>query len=434
MGIRDSGLTSRFEQSLTTILSPNPQSPIPHLLAVALSGGVDSMALTLLAQDWVQVRGGTMVALTVDHRLRPESTAEALQVAQWMQQRGIAHHILTPEHTSGSNNVQESARAWRYAALAEHCRDHGILHCLLAHQAGDNRETVAHHLARGDTADGASGMARVRNFHGVRFLRPLLGVERTDLAAFLQQRHAPWVDDPSNQNPRFARVRTRRMLEQNPMQAQKLDALIQVQSAQRTARDYARAEAAIHCVRLHPLGFADMSLSAWQGLESTLASQLLADILTTIGGHGNRPRASNTVRLMDALNGYQCHQPPLKRTLAQCEITLRGDHLRIAREAARVAPPLPFHGHGIAVWDNRFRVYYACSDIEGFSLRALGAEGRRQLRAIQPSAATLPLASPSLWHLDELQFVPYIGMPHPSGMRLRVGFAPPKPLAAAPFW
>lgn len=401
-----------------------PFSPTPHL-AVAVSGGADSMACALLADQWARARGGSITALTVDHGLRPESQAEAHRVAQWMRARGIAHHILTPPRTDASNNLQEEARTRRYTALAEWCRTNEVLHCLIAHNAGDQRETIAHNIARGATADGASGMSAVRNYHGIRFLRPLLTVEKAALKNFLHSRAAGWIEDPSNTNTKFARVRTRTMLQQNDAQAQELSQRARHEGTARHTRDNHLAALAAHHVMLHPAGYAELPWKAWAHLEPTLATQLLADLLTTISGNTTRPRASDTARLHAAL-----HTDTKRRTLHGCEITRRHDTLRIARETARTATPTPLRGHGTLYWDNRFRVHYTLPDAPGYEIAALST----RVKSLRP-AESLPLSTPALWHLDRCLLLPHMLVEQlPASVTARIGFAPAKPLAAAPFW
>lgn len=417
-------MQARFSEALQQL---GPFSSAPHL-AVALSGGADSMALALLTYEWLQAHGGRMTALTVDHGLRAESRDEAQQVAAWMRARGIDHHLLTPVHTDASNNLQEAARQWRYDALAEYCRAQGILNCLVAHNAGDNRETAMLHLARGETADGGSGMSAARNYRGVRFLRPFLGFARADLEAYLQQNAAAWIEDPSNKNPRFARVKIRAQLAENAAANAALDTAITTAASARVARDSALAKAAMRLVHIHPLGFAEMDLEGWCTLDEKLSSQLLADCIRTISGSTQRPRAHETARLAAALHGDF-----RKRTLQHCEVSLRGTHIRIAREASRVAAPLTLSGSGEARWDQRFTIRYTLPPRMHLTLQALGPTGRRQLRPI----ADLPPATPALWHLDELAFVPHMEATLPAlpeGACVRIGFTPAKPLAAAPFW
>ncbi|MGE5269322.1 MAG: tRNA lysidine(34) synthetase, partial [Thiohalocapsa sp.] len=98
------------------------------LVAVATSGGPDSMALALLADRWARHLGGRATALTVDHGLRPESGAEAAIVAGWLTTHGIAAEILRWDGMKPATGVQEAAREARYRLLAEWCRVHGVLH------------------------------------------------------------------------------------------------------------------------------------------------------------------------------------------------------------------------------------------------------------------------------------------------------------------
>ena len=112
-------------------------------VAVAVSGGADSMALTVLAAGW-----GQAVALTVDHGLRPGSADEACQVAGWLQARGIDHHTLTWRGDKPASGVQAAARQARYGALEGWCRDHGVGTLLLAHHREDQAETFLLRLLR----------------------------------------------------------------------------------------------------------------------------------------------------------------------------------------------------------------------------------------------------------------------------------------------
>src|ERR1700733_12280378 len=106
----------------------------PHpLVAVAVSGGPDSMALAILVDRWARERGGEAWALTVDHRLRPESAAEAATVGSWFKARGIQHAVLVWDGDKPAAGIQEAARAARYRLLGGWCAARGCLHLLTAH-------------------------------------------------------------------------------------------------------------------------------------------------------------------------------------------------------------------------------------------------------------------------------------------------------------
>jgi len=157
-------------------------------VAVALSGGPDSMALCVLADAWARRRGGRVVALTVDHGLRSDSATEAAVVGGWMGTLGIAHQVLAWEGTKPRSGVQAKARAARYELLTGWCRRAGILHLVLAHEMEDQAETILMRLTRGSGRHGLAGMSAVSETSGVRILRPLLGVGRERLTATLRAR------------------------------------------------------------------------------------------------------------------------------------------------------------------------------------------------------------------------------------------------------
>src|ERR1700693_3737439 len=102
-------------------------------LAVAVSGGADSLALALFADAWARARGGRIAALTVDHRLRAASATEARQVGAWLAPRGIVHRTLAWEGPHPESDIQAAARAARYRLLEAWCEEQGILHLLTAH-------------------------------------------------------------------------------------------------------------------------------------------------------------------------------------------------------------------------------------------------------------------------------------------------------------
>ncbi|MBN8543808.1 MAG: tRNA lysidine(34) synthetase TilS [Alphaproteobacteria bacterium] len=298
-----------------------PFEPTPHL-AVALSGGADSTALLLLAREWAVQRGGTVSALIVDHRLRDDSTDEAKEVAA-----RLGAIILTPEHPMVSNNLAERAREWRYDALTAWCRDHHVLHLLVAHHADDQAETVALHTERGDTEDGASAMAAVTIRDGVRILRPLLHIRKSQLEAYLRAHNASWVEDPTNANLTFKRNAIRHAMTDS--EHERLIAIAQREGAARAQRDEAHARAA---ARVAQASEDEITLDSATllALPQPIATRLLADSLCTVSGSHTRPRKHETEGLFARIQ-----QPTFsKATLKHCLIEKRGTTLHISPEHA----------------------------------------------------------------------------------------------------
>jgi tRNA(Ile)-lysidine synthase len=195
--------------AFTRLMAPFEPFETSPVLAVAVSGGRDSLALALLSHGWAAERAGRVVGLIVDHGLRAESTVEAAATRDVLARHGIEGAILTWSGAKPRGGLQAAARLARYRLLRDECRRRGILHLLLAHHAEDQAETVAMRLARRSGPDGLAGMAALVDQPEVRLLRPLLGVSRARLTATLLARGVQWLDDPSNVDPRFERARLR---------------------------------------------------------------------------------------------------------------------------------------------------------------------------------------------------------------------------------
>ncbi len=176
------------------------------VIAVAVSGGPDSLALLLLVDRWARDQGGAALALTVDHGLRPDSAAEAAQVGAWAKARGIAHAVLPWTGDKPQTGIQAAARQARYRLLTEACAARGILHLAIAHHADDQAETVLFRRERGSGPAGLAGMTAARSLGAVRMIRPLLGWPKSALTQTCRHFGQDFVEDPSNRSDRFART------------------------------------------------------------------------------------------------------------------------------------------------------------------------------------------------------------------------------------
>ena len=184
-------------------------------LLIAVSGGPDSTALLLMTVEWARRRGRISIeAATVDHGLRPESAEEAKAVAAFCARLGVAHRILQWKGAKPVSRLQERAREARYRLLVDHAKAIGADALLTAHHADDQAETVLFRLLRGSGVAGLRGMELTTTRDGMTIARPLIGLRKRDLVAFAKARGAPFVDDPSNADPRFARTRLRALLTQ----------------------------------------------------------------------------------------------------------------------------------------------------------------------------------------------------------------------------
>ncbi len=418
-----------------------PFEPAPRL-AVAVSGGADSLALVHLADDWARAHAGRVVALIVDHRLRPESTAEARRVAASLAAGGIEAQVLTRKGGPLDRAVQAEARAARYRLLAAWCRAAGVLHLLVAHQRDDQAETFAMRLDRGSGLDGLAGMPAVDERWGLRVLRPLLTVPRARLAATLRARGLGWIEDPSNRDPRFARSRVRALM---PALAEAgLDSARLARAATgfgrlRAAFDRMLAEALAATVAVHPAGFCRVDPALFRALPEPLAARALARLLVTVGGRIYPPRGARLARLAHAL---ATGEAGMGRTLGGCLVLRRGGGWLVCREPAAVQGAMTLDAGEAALWDGRFRVAFAGeSGARSITVRALGAEGWKALVRAAPDCAESPVppvvrpSLPAFFHLDEILAVPHLGFVSGAGVSRRVSadFLPARPIGPPRF-
>ncbi|MGE4324332.1 MAG: tRNA lysidine(34) synthetase TilS [Sphingobium sp.] len=193
-------LPAGFASSVQALVGRDPSC----LFGVAVSGGPDSMALLHLAGIAFP---GRVAAATVDHGLRPASAGEAAMVAQWCAAHAVPHATLVPG-ARPTGNIQAWGRAQRYALLGRWRLERGIDWIMTAHHADDQVETVMMRLNRGAGVGGLAGV-RARAGHVVR---PLLRWGKAQLLAYARHHHLPFVQDPSNADPRFDRATLRTAL------------------------------------------------------------------------------------------------------------------------------------------------------------------------------------------------------------------------------
>ena len=174
-------------------------------IAVAVSGGADSLALVLMAKEQLTVLGYTIIALTVDHGLRPSSLQEAEYVAEIMRQNNIEHHILTWKGAKPQQGIEEAARKARYKLLIEWCKLHQINVLMTAHHAYDQAETFLMRLQRGSGLSGLCCMREAVQKDGIYVIRPLLNTKPEALKLYLKQKNIEWIEDESNQDNKYLR-------------------------------------------------------------------------------------------------------------------------------------------------------------------------------------------------------------------------------------
>lgn len=202
-----------LQSHLSRFWHQHPELSTQSAIAVGLSGGADSTALchSLSVFSAAQPHPFAIHALIIDHQLRPESAAEAQQVAQNAAQWANVHpQILRWQmDTKPTSRVQEQARAARYALLQAACAELGVDYLFLGHHADDQLETLLLRLSAGSGPDGLRGMLPLHAVDAIYRARPLLAAAHADLVSYCQQHGLEWVEDPSNANRAYGRIRMR---------------------------------------------------------------------------------------------------------------------------------------------------------------------------------------------------------------------------------
>ena len=314
-------------------------------LVLAVSGGPDSTALLVLAARWAsrRKRAPKLLAVTIDHGLRPQAAREAAAVGRLARRLGVAHRTLRWRGGKPKSGLQEAARGARYRLLAQAAAQAGFAHIVTAHTLDDQAETVLFRLARGSGLTGLAGMAAVsplpaRAERGIFLVRPLLGVPKARLVATLKAAGVAFSDDPTNRDPRFTRTRLRALM---PALAREgLDARALSRLARRLRRAESTVEFAVDAARaaLAPgpwrqRGPITFPTKRFAELPAEVGLRLLGRAVAQVADEGPVELAKLEA-LYDALRQARLR---LRRTLAGALITLGNDRLTVEPAPARRA-------------------------------------------------------------------------------------------------
>jgi tRNA(Ile)-lysidine synthase len=419
-------------------------------LALAVSGGADSMALMHLLAEWVREPGTAerhgmgsppLRVLTVDHALRASSAEEAAWVGREAGKLGLPHETLIWDEAKPGSGIQAAAREARYRligqALARErlARPDRPTRCIVTgHHANDQAETFLMRLARGSGLDGLSGMREEEPILlpagpgqapvASMLVRPLLHIPKARLVSTLQSRGLPWREDPSNQSSDFERVRVREAVD--VLGRIGIDVAQVSLSTSRLGRARAASLTTVRdllpqLTRLHDGVFAEIDARLFSNYAEDYQVRILAALLRAYGGESEPARLSQIEALVAQLNASLSNAggPPGRRwasTLGGCQIERDGSGaVRLWRELGRPElPEIHLQPGAQEVWDGRFLVALAKEEAAPVLVRALGRDGLRahlaDVSLVEPAHASAPRGAlktlPSFWREQRLLAVP----------------------------
>lgn len=315
----------KFKEEIERILPLKNQLKI----AISLSGGCDSTALVFLVNEILKQTHWQLFCITIDHRLREDSTKEANQVSELMKQYGINHIIISWNGEKPKSNIQEKARIARYKLLTDFCNDNNIDYLLTAHQKNDQAENFIIRSEHGSGLYGLSGIPKVTEFNQTKIIRPLLEFSREELQDFLIAKNIAWIEDPSNENEKFARVRARKFLNERPELIDKLAYISKNLNNAKESIEYLLKRSIDELVEINQ--DASIDLLGFNQLPQEIKFRMLAQILQIIGKESKMARGERIERLIDKLATGQEFKAA---TLAKCLIRRKNNHIIISPEYA----------------------------------------------------------------------------------------------------
>ncbi|AYG67190.1 MULTISPECIES: tRNA lysidine(34) synthetase TilS [unclassified Rhizobium] len=332
---------TEFLQSLST----------PAHILIAVSGGSDSTGLLIALAERLKsysFRDITLSAATIDHGLRAAAADEAREVAALCASRGISHFTRRWEGEKPRTGIMAAAREARYELLADLAAEISANLIVTAHTMDDQRETMVMRRKRllEDVGGIGTGIADAMLFdRRIWIVRPFLACRRVDIRAYLEMHGISWLDDPSNEDMRYERVRTRMELEADPVESLSGD-----EGAGRAALSEKAAAWLDDHVTIHANALCAVDRSGLSA-DKAVVAYVLSYLAAVFGGRTYAPGRAQMERILEFVNGTD----PGRRTAGGVVFDLRRDGLYLMRESRNIAP-LSVPSGKKANWDGRFEI------------------------------------------------------------------------------
>ena len=356
---------SRFEKILEDLKLSTGEK-----WGVAVSGGADSLCLTLLLQEFCKKNNIQLTALTVNHNIRKESEKEAEDVHSFCEKNGVFHVILENTELIGDKSVEEEARRIRYNLLTDYCQKEFISHLFVAHQMEDQVETFLARLARGSGVDGLSAIKAITQKNGVTIVRPFLDVLKKDITSFLLKNSIEWIEDPMNQDMQYERVKWRKFLPE--LEKKGLSKEFISLSTKRLARvqetlNWVVQEAIKSSVSYFNEGYALINKDIYLTYPEEVKIRVLSDVVKSIG----QTEKMISLELLERV----VFDFPKKTTLANCILIPHKKGIFVAKEYSKMEKRKKIKANTIVKWD-RFDIF---SPVDGYVFASASLKRKKNI-------------------------------------------------------
>lgn len=362
MSLYESNLEHKFIDVINKLLSSN----IPQKIAIAVSGGVDSMALLHLAANWLDVTNKRglieLHILHVNHNIRPESQEEEIFVKSISLAKNYKYHCIYWNGGEIKSAMQEKARQMRYEQMSKYCLEHGIPVLFTAHHKNDTIENYVFRKKRGAGKLGLSSSYQMYH-NDIRVVKPLCRFYKAKLIAYMKRKNYKWYEDPSNNDSKYSRNAIRlELAEFSRDQMSQLEEEIEENDRYCKIMEDKFVQALAETTKISGSGAGWINLAKMQKLDADIQVPLLSHVLTIISGARQIPRYRNLETILELINSNR----KIDHTIHSCRLIERNGNIFILKEKSKINPLSMTLSNGL-VWDDRFQFFI--NGIDGIDLK-----------------------------------------------------------------
>lgn len=345
-------LENNFCQKMDIIFPNN----YPKKILLAISGGLDSVALLFLLQKYCNDKKITLIAATIDHKMRDASAKEAAFVADICQNNQIKHHLLINNNFIPDRNIEANLREIRYNLLLDLCHEEQIEYLFLAHHKQDVAENFLIRLFRGSGIDGLSAMEEISKLKNIHLIRPLLDFSKEELQKYLKEKNIKHIEDPTNKDEKFLRNKIRNFLNNIDDKDLINDRIIKASKSileNRKIINKIVKEKADQIYQLYDLGYFLLNKQKFKDLELELALRYINIIVNYFNGKFYKSRLRKIENLYHWMTSNKKH---LAKNFDGAMIEDYDDnYFIIYREKSKIQDMI-INKDGQYDWDNRFKI------------------------------------------------------------------------------
>lgn len=342
-------LYEKFEHNINNLIGGFGLSKI----AIAVSGGSDSVALLYLANIWAKKNNIELFVLSVDHNLRDQSKQEIEYIQNTANDLGLKFYSLSFDHQNNFSNLQERARKGRYDLMTLLCQKLDILVLLTAHHEDDYIENFCLRLERKSGVFGLSSSS-VNWHNNTQIIRPLFNIPKSELVDYLVTNNIKWFEDQSNLSTKYRRNAVRQKLSKQEVYI-KDDIITEQIKVNELVENKFKPElisAIAESIKISEYGFAFLDLIKFSGFSQEVRVQLINFLLIIISGQQRSARFYSVEPILKLIR----QNLDFKNTLHGCVIKRMQNKLLIYREFGKKLPESKLLLDKQLVWDNRFRI------------------------------------------------------------------------------